>query len=180
MADGLTLREQYRHPEWQRKRLEVLQRAGFKCEGCGAADQQLHVHHKRYVKGRMVWEYDSDELDALCEGCHEEEHAIKSLLEELFARADVGFSARKAVLGIVAGYLYGDYAISKDLAERAAALTSKCDLEIGIFALVAGRRGIQGRLRALAGMLHGSELTAMETGLIESLDDQLQAGGGEA
>lgn len=58
---------------WQRKRLEVLNAAGWECQGCGDADSgnQLHVHHRRYVRGRKPWEYGVDELLALCERCHE-------------------------------------------------------------------------------------------------------------
>lgn len=38
-----------------RKRLEVLSRADFRCERCGNAEQQLHAHHKTYVRGRQPW-----------------------------------------------------------------------------------------------------------------------------
>jgi hypothetical protein len=57
---------------WQKKRLEVLDAAGWLCENCGSADnsEQLHVHHKRYVRGRKPWEYDAGDLQALCEKCH--------------------------------------------------------------------------------------------------------------
>jgi hypothetical protein len=57
---------------WQKKRLEVLDAAELKCSSCGSVDPSvpLHVHHKIYVRGRMPWEYNVDELDALCDMCH--------------------------------------------------------------------------------------------------------------
>jgi hypothetical protein len=70
----MTYREQLLHPNWQRKRLEVLQAAEFKCSCCYDGESTLHVHHKRYIKGRMAWEYEGEELAALCESCHGQEH----------------------------------------------------------------------------------------------------------
>lgn len=66
--------EQYRHPQWQRKRLEVMEAHGFRCERCGADEVTLNVHHKRYVRDRKVWEYAVDELECLCERCHKQTH----------------------------------------------------------------------------------------------------------
>lgn len=66
--------QQLRHPLWQRKRLEVFQRDGFMCMSCLCVDKTLHAHHKRYVKGRMAWEYPLEELQTLCDDCHEKEH----------------------------------------------------------------------------------------------------------
>lgn len=58
-------------PRWQKKRLEVLERAGWRCEACGRADSTLHCHHGYYEKNLLPWEYDSLTLWCLCEGCHE-------------------------------------------------------------------------------------------------------------
>lgn len=63
-----------RDPRWQRKRLEVMQRANFTCEHCGRTDRTLNVHHPRYVAGRKPWEYETTELRCLCEPCHALEH----------------------------------------------------------------------------------------------------------
>lgn len=68
--------QQLRDPRWQRKRLEIMQRADFECEYCGAADQTLNVHHKVYRKGAPPWDYPSDQLVCICGCCHEEEHAL--------------------------------------------------------------------------------------------------------
>jgi hypothetical protein len=57
-------------PRWQKKRLEVFQRAGFKCESCGRTDRTLHVHHLIYSKGEP-WEAPDHTLESLCDKCHE-------------------------------------------------------------------------------------------------------------
>ncbi len=57
-------------PRWQRKRLEVLSRDGFKCVECGNEKLQLQVHHRWYCSGRDPWEYPSVALKTLCEDCH--------------------------------------------------------------------------------------------------------------
>jgi hypothetical protein len=77
--------EQLKRPEWQRKRLEVLNAAGWKCQHCGANDSMLHVHHKRYVKGCVAWEYAASDLESLCEACHSEAHETKELIDEILA-----------------------------------------------------------------------------------------------
>jgi hypothetical protein len=66
--------DELKHPRWQRRRLEILSRADFKCERCSADDRTLHVHHKKYRRGAKPWEYADDQLIALCEQCHEDEH----------------------------------------------------------------------------------------------------------
>lgn len=58
-------------PRWQKKRLEVMQRDGFKCVSCGDDSETLHVHHCYYVSGRSPWDYESETLITLCVGCHE-------------------------------------------------------------------------------------------------------------
>lgn len=36
--------EQLKHPLWQKKRLEVLDLHGFKCQECDATEEELHVY----------------------------------------------------------------------------------------------------------------------------------------
>ena len=84
----MTYSEQLKHPNWQKLRLEVLSDAEWRCERCMDADSTLHVHHKHYVKGRMAWEYSRQELAALCETCHDEEHEQQPIRRELLARLD--------------------------------------------------------------------------------------------
>jgi hypothetical protein len=68
----MTYSEKLRHPKWQKKRLEVLNRDGFTCRNCWSGDKTLDVHHLIYLKGRDPWEYPLDHLLTLCHECHEE------------------------------------------------------------------------------------------------------------
>jgi len=69
-----TYRELLLDPRWQKRRLEVLACADFRCSRCHHGDKNLQVHHRRYVRGRMPWEYSDVELVVLCDDCHELQH----------------------------------------------------------------------------------------------------------
>lgn len=62
--------EKLRDPRWQKRRLEVFEAAKFSCECCGDTKRTLHVHHLRYVKCEP-WEAKDEDLECLCEVCHE-------------------------------------------------------------------------------------------------------------
>lgn len=66
--------DKLKNPKWQKKRLEILNLHGFKCEKCGCEEKELHVYHRFYLKGREVWQYDNDVFQVLCCDCHEKEH----------------------------------------------------------------------------------------------------------
>jgi hypothetical protein len=53
--------------------LEIMERDEFTCQSCGAKDKTLNVHHKKYVRGLMPWEYCGFVLVTLCEDCHRAE-----------------------------------------------------------------------------------------------------------
>jgi hypothetical protein len=72
-----TYSEKLKDPRWQRKRLEVLQRANFECMDCCAGDITLQVHHLYYVSGREPWEYPDFALRCLCSICHGNHHRTK-------------------------------------------------------------------------------------------------------
>lgn len=72
--------ELLKHPKWQEKRLEIMQRAGFACEECGDKETTLNVHHGYYRKGADPWDYPSGSLHCLCEPCHEQAEALKARL----------------------------------------------------------------------------------------------------
>lgn len=61
-------------PRWQRKRLEIMERDGFKCSNCEDDKEALRVHHTYYVSGRSPWNYPNWSLVTLCKTCHDEEH----------------------------------------------------------------------------------------------------------
>lgn len=62
--------ELLKDPRWQKKRLEVFERAGWACQCCGEKTKPLHVHHLVYSGGKP-WEADGDSLECLCWVCHE-------------------------------------------------------------------------------------------------------------
>lgn len=105
----LTYKQQLLHPNWQRKRLEILQRDEFVCQCCYDDQSTLHVHHKRYVRGRMAWEYPDSELVTLCEGCHETMHATSDAAKAMLAALPVdGPGCLSNVVGVLAGFATGE------------------------------------------------------------------------
>ena len=70
--------ELLKNPKWQKLRLEVLDARGWKCELMGETDISLNVHHRRYVRGAMPWEYEPEQLQVLCEECHKDLHDWKN------------------------------------------------------------------------------------------------------
>jgi hypothetical protein len=66
----MTYQEQLKHPNWQRKRLEILHRDNFTCTNCGSKEKQLHVHHGAYISGYKIWDYHEWSLHTLCNTCH--------------------------------------------------------------------------------------------------------------
>jgi len=62
--------EKLKDPRWQKKRLEIFERDGWKCRECGDAKSTLNIHHQRYKSGCDPWEYDNSDLKTLCEYCH--------------------------------------------------------------------------------------------------------------
>jgi hypothetical protein len=119
----MTYTEQLKHPNWQRRRLEILELSDFSCTCCGDKEKMLHVHHRRYIKGRMAWEYGDNELTALCETCHKDHHDARDLLERILAEAEEssGGSLLTAI-GLLAGYFSGAVSIGPELEQEAIAL----------------------------------------------------------
>jgi hypothetical protein len=74
MQEKRSYYELLKHPLWQKKRLEIMQRNGFSCEKCGSTESTLNVHHEYYKKGLNPWEYPDESLHCLCEDCHLKTH----------------------------------------------------------------------------------------------------------
>lgn len=104
-AKTSTYSELLKHPNWQRKRLEMLSASDWTCRDCGSKETTLHVHHKKYVKGRKPWEYENNELAVLCEDCHETEHVEKKVLDTLLQAEWHGVTGEKMAVGFLAGFL---------------------------------------------------------------------------
>lgn len=66
----MSYQDKLKDPRWQKMRLEIMERDGFKCRKCEAKDKTLHVHHFYYTKGAQPWEYDEEALVTLCDDCH--------------------------------------------------------------------------------------------------------------
>lgn len=79
MAEGLTYAERLQLPQWQKKRLEILQRDKWRCCVCGNDKDSLHVHHKEYLPSRDPWDYSDDNFETLCKACHKKEHTLELL-----------------------------------------------------------------------------------------------------
>jgi hypothetical protein len=82
----------------------MLEAAGWMCVRCLDDKSQLHVHHRRYVRGRKLWEYSDNELLVLCDACHAREHGLMEALHELMRD---GMVTLQDVVALVAGYRGG-------------------------------------------------------------------------
>ena len=98
----MEFKDQYKHPKWQKRRLDALEKSEFTCTCCGSDETQLHVHHRQYFKGRMIWEYADDELEVLCETCHQDAHQVTDALKTLLSTLPV--DGMREVAALIAGY----------------------------------------------------------------------------
>ena len=71
---NLSYKDQYLHPNWQKMRLVILKRDGFKCLECGDVNSVLHAHHLKYLKDKFIWQVPKWYIVTLCEKCHSLEH----------------------------------------------------------------------------------------------------------
>jgi hypothetical protein len=77
----MTYSQQLRDRRWQRKRLAILERDGWRCQNleCKTLDSDgvmLVVHHRVYRSGQKAWEYVNADLVTLCERCHGRFHGL--------------------------------------------------------------------------------------------------------
>jgi len=66
----MTYADKLKDPRWQKKRLAILERDGWKCMSCGDKESTLHVHHIFYLSGKEPWEIPNGLLITFCERCH--------------------------------------------------------------------------------------------------------------
>lgn len=87
--------EKIKSPQWQKKRLEILERDGWKCKICGDDESTLHVHHRIYKTGKEPWDYPDDALITLCEKCHKEETNLSKeyskIIDDLIYKLKIHF-----------------------------------------------------------------------------------------
>lgn len=77
--------EKLKDPRWQKLRLKVFERDGFKCCCCDARDATLHVHHLIYSQGEP-WDAPPDTLETLCESCHEFREDFNQFVKDVFGQ----------------------------------------------------------------------------------------------
>lgn len=65
-------------PEWKSKRITILNRDNNSCQKC-RSKTKLHVHHKKYIVGKMPWEVPNSYLQTLCETCHDKAHEGRNI-----------------------------------------------------------------------------------------------------
>jgi hypothetical protein len=70
---------QLRDRRWQKKRLKILERDSWRCQGTRCADRNndrvmLVVHHNVYRRDKMAWDYADADLITLCDRCHSTHH----------------------------------------------------------------------------------------------------------
>lgn len=105
--------ELLKDPRWQKKRLEVMQRDGFRCQHCLRDDKPLQVHHLVYDKDKKPWEYEDNQLITLCEDCHQNETEENSeiynrfkVLVNQFKKSKLSLSVLNCILGQLSEFLY--------------------------------------------------------------------------
>jgi len=64
----MTYSDLLKDPRWQKKRLEIFMRDGWKCRECGRNDLELQVHHEKYFGD--PWEIPNKFLKTVCFKCH--------------------------------------------------------------------------------------------------------------
>lgn len=70
--------EKLKDPRWQKKRLQVLERDGWRCQNCWDEKTTLHIHHTYYFKNEDPWDCPNNSLITLCVNCHKYEHDLKN------------------------------------------------------------------------------------------------------
>ncbi len=82
----MTYKEKLRSPLWQKKRLQILERDGWRCVICGDDKSNLQVHHLVYAKADP-WDYPEYVYQTLCDVCHEERGELTNKMVDAFRLA---------------------------------------------------------------------------------------------
>jgi glutaredoxin-related protein len=79
----MTYKEKLLDPRWQKKRLKILERDGFRCQLCQDPSSTLHVHHEKY--SGEPWEVDNIYLITYCKHCH----PVVEIIEKQYSNYEI-------------------------------------------------------------------------------------------
>ncbi len=109
----------FKDPRWQKKRLRILNRDDWTCQGCFDKSVTLNVHHRFYIKGKDPWDYPDHLLVTLCSTCHDEEKGEMEVSLALIGyRVESLFLARE-IDEIATGFQNLEFAGSSSVVARA-------------------------------------------------------------
>ena len=72
----INYKDQLKDKRWKKLANKIRKRDNYTCQLCGS-HEHLQVHHKKYIKDRLAWEYDEENLITLCSECHKKVHHLK-------------------------------------------------------------------------------------------------------
>ena len=70
----------YNDRVWRKKRKDIIERDNKECQKCkrrGKFNKATCVHHKKHLRENPLLALDDDNLESLCDSCHNEEHPEK-------------------------------------------------------------------------------------------------------
>ena len=89
------------HPNWHKKKLEIIEKSGFECINCTSKEKTLDVYHSYYVDNLKPWEYPNNSLYCLCGECYNQSQNIITLIKRQLDHVELTYNER------LFGYLYG-------------------------------------------------------------------------
>lgn len=122
-------------PEWRDRRSDYVGRLSEKpswpgceyCENCYEILGSHHLHHRRYISGRLPWEYEDTDLMLLCEVCHKHVHDVAKFAQE-FILASMPHVANEFEMFLTA---LMDSECPKNALARAKNAVLECSVRIG-------------------------------------------------
>lgn len=95
----MTYEEQLNHPEWIKRRNQIIARDNEMCKKC-KSKHRLQVHHLWYIDGKMAWDHPNCFLITLCDACHRKAHNLPPEEEKVDSMIKSGRIIRSALEGL--------------------------------------------------------------------------------
>ena len=86
------VRKFYKSKEWKRKRREILKRDNHECQRCkreGGYSRATTVHHKKHLDKYPELALADENLESLCDACHNKQHPEKLKTSEVERREQI-------------------------------------------------------------------------------------------